>query len=85
MPDDAVRWTVTVSPETDSVVRAHLADRGLSERDLAEFVEEAVRWRVLDRTVSEVRGRFADMAKDDLDAPIEEAVATARSEGRKAG
>jgi hypothetical protein len=85
MPDDAaIRWTLTVSPETDSAVRAHLAGRGLTEAGLAEFVAEAVRWRVLDQTVAEARGRFADLPEDELAALIDEAVAAARAEGGEA-
>src|SRR6185437_9620675 len=49
--DNPVRWTVRVSKETDVAVRTFLAQRGMKKGDLAKFVEEAVRWRVLDQTV----------------------------------
>jgi len=46
--------------------------------DLSRFIEEAVKWRVLDQTITEARGKFEDMAPDELDALIGEAVAAAR-------
>ncbi|RSX98031.1 hypothetical protein DAH81_25375, partial [Sphingomonas koreensis] len=37
-----------------------------------------VKWRVLDQTIIEARAKFEDMAPEDLDAVIGEAVAAAR-------
>jgi hypothetical protein len=81
MPDDTTRWTVSVSRETDIAVRSFLARRGMKKGDLSKFIEDAVRWRVLDRTVAEARGKFADMPPEALDALIEEAVAQTRRLG----
>jgi hypothetical protein len=82
MPTDtATRWTVSVSTDTDIVVRSFLAQRGLKKGDLSKFIEEAVRWRVLDRTVAEARSKFADMAPEALETVIDEAVAAARRAG----
>lgn len=78
MPDDTTRWTVSVSKETDVAVRTYLAQRGLKKGDLSRFIEEAVKWRVLDQTVAEVRSKFADMPPQELERVIEEAVAAAR-------
>ena len=77
MPD-TTRWTVSVSRETDISLRSFLAQRGLKKGDLSKFIEEAVRWRVLDQTVAEARSRFADLSPDELEAVIDEAVAAAR-------
>ena len=86
MPDDMTRWTVSVSKETDIAVRSFLARRGMKKGDLSKFIEDAVRWRVLDQTVAEARGKFADMPPEELDALIEEAVAeTRRAAGPKPG
>lgn len=41
-------------------------------------VIEAVRWRVLDRTVNRVREVFADLPSDELNRLIDEAVASVR-------
>jgi hypothetical protein len=75
---DTTKWTVSVSKETDISVRSFLAQRGMKKGDLSKFIEDAVKWRVLDRTVAEVRGKFADMPPGELDALIEEAVTFAR-------
>ena len=79
MADDTTRWTVSVSKETDITVRSFLAQRGLKKGDLSKFIEEAVKWRVLDQTVAEARTKFADLPPEELDAVIEEAVAAART------
>ena len=79
MPDDTTtRWTVSVSKDTDIAVRSFLAQRGMKKGDLSKFIEEAVKWRVLDQTIAEARSKFADMAPDELDALIGEAVTAAR-------
>jgi hypothetical protein len=86
MPEDTTRWTISVSKETDIVVRSFLAQRGLKKGDLSKFVEDAVRWRVLDQTITEVRGKFADLPPEELEALIEEAVSSARkTDTRKVG
>lgn len=79
MPDDTtMRWTVSVSRETDISVRSFLARRGMKKGDLSKFIEEAVKWRLLDQTMAEVRGKFADLPTEQLEALIGEAVAAAR-------
>ncbi|MCF8710198.1 ribbon-helix-helix domain-containing protein [Rhizorhapis sp. SPR117] len=76
--NDMTRWTVSVSKNTDIAVRSFLAQRGMKKGDLSRFIEEAVKWRVLDQTITEARSKFEDMAPDELDALIGEAVAAAR-------
>lgn len=85
MPEDTTRWTVSVSKETDIAVRSFLAQRGLKKGDLSKFVEDAVRWRVLDQTITEVRSKFADLPPEELEALIEEAISSARKDTRKVG
>jgi hypothetical protein len=80
MPDGATtQWTVSVSQDTDANVRDFLVRRGMKTGDLSSFVEEAVKWRILDQTIAEARDAFSDMAPEDLDALLEEAVAAART------
>ena len=76
--ESTTRWTVSVSKETDITVRSFLARRGLKKGDLSKFIEEAVKWRVLDQTVTEARSKFADLPQEQLEALIDEAVAAAR-------
>ncbi len=87
MPSDATtRWTVSVSKDTDIAVRSFLAQRGMKKGDLSKFIEEAVKWRVLDQTIAEARGKFADLSPEALDSLIDEAVAATRHAGAaKAG
>jgi Ribbon-helix-helix domain len=85
MPDDTTRWTVSVSKDTDIAVRSFLARRGMKKGDLSKFIEEAVKWRVLDQTMAEARGKSADMPPEQLEAMIEEAVTATRLANPKAG
>jgi len=74
----AVRWTVKVSKETDISLRTFLARQGLKKGDLSKFIEEAVRWRVFDKTVQAVKSRNKDVLDEDLQGIIDAAVKTAR-------
>jgi hypothetical protein len=86
--DESVRWTVKVSKETDVALRTYLAQTGSRKGDLSKFIEEAVRWRVLDRTTSGIRARIGGTSPEALQALIDDAVAHVRAErtpGRTAG
>jgi hypothetical protein len=78
--DESTRWTVKVSKETDVTLRTYLAQSGLRKGDLSKFVEEAVRWRVLDRTAAGVRERLGKTDPGELQALIDDAVRKVRSE-----
>jgi hypothetical protein len=78
--DDPVRWTIKVSKETDIAVRSFLAQRGYKKGDLARFIEDAVRWRVLDKTVAEVKVKNAARSPEDIDSAIDEALAAVRGQ-----
>ncbi|GAN78768.1 ribbon-helix-helix domain-containing protein [Acidocella aminolytica] len=79
MPNDTMtRWTVSVSKDTDISVRSFLAQRGMNKGDLSKFIEDAVKWRILDRTMAEVQDKFSDLAPDALNNLLDEAVAAAR-------
>ena len=80
MPNDSTtRWTVSVSRETDIAVRSFLAQRGMKKGDLSKFIEDAVKWRVLDQTIAEVREKFCDLPDAELENLIEEAVTASRA------
>ena len=80
--DDSIRWTIKVSKGTDISLRSYLARQGTKKGDLSKFVEEAVRWRVLEKTVAEVRERNADVPDRDIEAAIEEALTAVRAKRR---
>ena len=44
MPNDTIRWIVSVSRDTDIAVRSFLARRGMKKGDLSKFIEDAVKW-----------------------------------------
>lgn len=77
--DESTRWTVKVSKETDVTLRTYLAQSGLRKGDLSKFIEEAVRWRVLDRTAAGVRDRLGRMDPGELQSLIDDAVALVRA------
>ena len=79
--EDTVRWTVKVSKETDITLRSYLAQRGMKKGDIPVFVEEAVRWRVLDRVVAEVKMRNVGVSAKKIQAAIDEALVAVRAEG----
>ena len=51
------RWNLSIPEKTDRVVRTFLARTGGKKGDLSRFVDEAVRRRVLDLTVRQVKDR----------------------------
>jgi hypothetical protein len=78
------RLTIVWSKETDLALRSHLGARGLKKGALSKFVEDAVKWRLLDQSINEVRSAFADMPAHELENLIDEAVASVRKEKRQA-
>lgn len=76
--DNSVRWTVKVSKDTDITLRSYLAKLGLRKGDLSKFIEEAVRWRVFDRTVQSIKERNAEIPGERLQSIINDAVAKVR-------
>ena len=79
---EAVRWTINVSPETDLSLRGFLGAQGMKKGDLSKFVEDAVRWRMLDRTVQVIKDRNQDVSVEMMEAMIDEAVRDVRAELR---
>jgi Ribbon-helix-helix domain len=76
--EEAVRWTIKVSRETDLTLRTYLGARGMKKGDLSKFIEEAVRWRILSRTVRDMKARNANV--NELQAIIDDAVREVRAE-----
>ena len=82
--EESVRWTVKVSKATDIALRTYLAQAGLRRGDLSKFIEEAVRWRVLEQTASAVKARTSTLGPEQLQSIVDEAVAKVRAELRAA-
>ena len=80
--EEAVRWNIKVSKETDIALRTFLGAQGMKKGDLSKFIEEAVRWRVLQRTIQDIRMRNADADSDEIQRIVDEAVREVRAERR---
>ena len=78
MKEEAVRWNIKVSKETDLSLRTFLGSQGMKKGDLSKFIEEAVRWRVFHRTVQDIKARNADTGPDELQGLIHDAVREVR-------
>ena len=83
--EEAVRWNIKVSKETDLALRTFLGSQGAKKGDLSKFIEEAVRWRVFHRTVQDIQANNADTDPDELQGVIDEAVREVRDERRARG
>lgn len=78
----AVRWNIKVSKEIDLTLRTYLGAQGMKKGDLSKFIEDAVRWRIFNRTVQEIKSRNADADPKELQAIIDGAVREARADRR---
>ncbi len=78
----AVRWSIKVSKDTDLTPRTFLGSQGAKKGDLSKFIEEAVRRRVLQCTVQDIRARNADADPDEIQRIVDEAVSEVRSARR---
>ena len=79
--ENAIRWTVKVSRDTDIALRSFLAQRGLRKGDLSKFVERAVRKEVLAQTAAALKARNQDVPYARLQAIIDESIARVRRQG----
>jgi hypothetical protein len=82
MEEQAVRWSVKVSKDTDLTLRTFLGSQGMKKGDLSKFIEDAVRRRVLQCTVQDIRARNADTDPDEIQRIVDEAVSEVRAERR---
>ena len=82
MEEQAVRWSVKVSKDTDLTLRTFLGSQGMKKGDLSKFIEEAVRRRVLQCTVQDIRARNTDTDPDEIQRVVDEAVSEVRAERR---
>ena len=85
MEKEAIRWNIKVSKETDLTLRTYLGAHGMKKGDLSKFIEDAVRWRVFQRTVQDIKARNADADPDELQRTVDEAVREVRAERRATG
>jgi hypothetical protein len=77
---EAVRWNIKVSKETDLTLRTYLGARGMKKGDLSKFIEEAVRWRIFNRTAQEIKAGNAGADPGELQAIIDAALREVRAQ-----
>ena len=82
MQEEAVRWNIKVSKETDLTLRTFLGSQGMKKGDLSKFIEQAVRAHVFHRTVEDIKARNAGSDPDEMQALIDDAVREVRAERR---
>ncbi len=73
------RWSLSIPEETNLAVRTFLARKGGKKGDLSRFVDEAVRRRVLDLTVCQIKDRNARDDQQDILDLIDDEVDAARA------
>jgi hypothetical protein len=83
MLSNQTRWTVSVSAETDRALRGFLTERGMKKGDISKFIEEAVKKRLFEQTLVQVREKLANTPADDLQAMLDEACQSVRDEMRQ--
>ena len=74
------RWNITIPEKTNRAVRIFLARTGGKKGDLSRFVDEAVRRRVLDLTVRQVKDRNARYDQQEILDLIDEEVDATRAD-----
>ena len=77
---EKVCWSLKVSKETDLDLRTYLGSQGMKKGDLAKFIEDAVRRRILQLTIGDIRQRNAGTDPDEIQRIVDEAVSEVRAE-----
>jgi hypothetical protein len=84
MPEaEITRLTIVWSKDTDLALRSHLGAQGSKKGALSKFVEDAVKWRLFDKTVNQARKAFASMPESKLRDTIEDAISNVRKQKRR--
>jgi len=76
---------LVISEQTNLAVRSFLAQRGFKKGDLSNFVEDAVRWRVLDQTITQARAGFDAIEPQEAENLLDEALSEVRQDRLHAG
>ena len=76
---ETTRLTITWSKQADLALRSYLGAQGMKKGDISKFIEDAVRWRIFNKTVQQAREAFADVPPDELQKMIDEAVNDVRA------
>jgi hypothetical protein len=78
-----VRWSLTVSVETDQRLRAFLGQKGAKKGSLSQYVEEAVKQRLsFEETVDSIQERNLSYSEAEIEESIHEAIRETRAKSR---
>lgn len=69
-----IRLTIVVPEATDRALRTYLARKGGKKGDISRFIDDAVRARLFELTVENVKKRNRPYSQKEILAAIEEAV-----------
>jgi hypothetical protein len=78
-----VRWNIKVSEDTDLMLRSYLGSHGMKKGDLSKFIEDAVRWRIFNRAVQDIKANNAGADPDQLQSIVDQALAEIRDQRDK--
>lgn len=76
----SARWNLVISERTNVAVRSFLAQRGFKKGDLSSFVEDAVRWRVMDQTITQARAGFDTIDPQEAQSLLDETLSEVRQD-----
>ena len=80
--EEAVRWNIKVSKETDLSLRTFLGSRGMKKGDLSKFIEQAVRAQIFHRSIRDIKSRNANTDLDELQTEIDTNLRAVRANRR---
>ena len=75
-----IRWSLSIPEATDRALRMYLARNSGKKGDLSRFVDEAVRRRIFDLTVTEVKDRNARYNQREILDLIDQELNAARAD-----
>lgn len=74
-----IRWSLSIPEKTDRALRMYLARNGGRKGDLSRFVDDAVRRRIFDLTVAQVKDRNARYNQREILEVIDEELNATRA------
>jgi hypothetical protein len=66
------------------MLRSYLGSHGMKKGDLSKFIEDAVRWRIFNRAVQEIKANNAGADPDQLQSIVDRALAEVRDQRTRA-
>ena len=76
--EEAVRWNIKVSKQTDLSLRTFLGSQGMKKGDLSKFIEQAVRAYLFHSTAQNIKRRNASTDPEALQSLIDAEVREVR-------